>query len=68
MLFITTMIAVLALLLYAMVIHPTQTKERMLAKILDTYKFELEHGVPESQSKVAELLKEIGRDEDEGED
>lgn len=49
-------------------VYDPLTKERMLAKILDTYKFELEHGVPESQSKMAELLKEIGRDEDEGED
>ena len=68
MLFPITMLVALALLLYAVIIHPTQAKERMLAKILDTYKFELEHGVPESQSKMTELLKEIGRDEDEGED
>ena len=52
--------------IYAVLIYPTQVKERMLNKILDTYKYELVHGVPESQSQMKALMKELGDEREDG--
>ena len=46
--------------IYALLIYPTQAKERMLTKILDVYKYELINGVPESKSQMKALMKELG--------
>ena len=48
------------LFIYAVLIYPIQVKERIIHKVLDTYKYELEHGVPESKSQMKALLDELG--------
>ena len=54
--------------IYALLIYPTQAKERILTKILDVYKYELIHGVPESQSQMKALLKELEDEREDGRD
>lgn len=54
--------------IYAVLIYPTQVKERMLNKILDVYKYELINGVPEPQSQMKALLKELGDEREDGRD
>lgn len=54
--------------IYALLIYPTQAKERMLTKILDVYKYELINGVPESQSQMKALMKELGDEREDGRD
>jgi hypothetical protein len=40
----------------------------MLNKILDVYKYELINGVPESQSQMKALMKELGDEREDGRD
>ena len=54
--------------IYALLIYPTQAKERILTKILDVYKYELINGVPESKSQMKALMKELGDEREDGRD
>lgn len=52
----------LMFLVYAIFIYPIQARKRILDKVLDVYREEMAHGIREKDSKMAELIKEIGEE------
>lgn len=52
----------LMFLVYAIFIYPIQVRKRVIEKILDVYREEMAHGIREKDSKMAELIKELGEE------
>lgn len=58
--------AFLALIFWALIIHPQNVREEIAIKALETYQLVLKARIPAKDSQAAKLLRELGRDTETG--